>query len=89
MTKHLQKQIKQIDEGKLMIAISKGIRLAAYDFMHDTKKEIDAWAVGFMRWLLHRIFALTITGISIWIVKLILHGRWQKLADWIINNLGN
>ncbi len=89
MTKKIRRQIKGMDEGKLMVAISKGIQLAAYDFMHTQKKEMDAKAYGLFKWILHRLFALGITWFLIWLVNMLLHGRAQKFTDWIIKNVGN
>ena len=89
MNKKIKQNFKGMTEEQMERAIAEGIRLAVNDFLHKTKAEIDKKGYDFFKWFIHKIIWLIVTGASIGLVHAILYGKYQKIADWIINNIGN
>lgn len=56
------------------------IRLAVKDFLDQRKQELDKALLGFAK----RIIWYAVTGLIMGLFHVLMHGKYQRFADWIV-----
>ena len=57
------------------------IRLAIGDFLNQRKKEFDDVLLGWIK----RVFWYIVGGVIIGLFHILMHGKYEKVADFLVN----